>query len=68
MKKSSMAHKGSIVILLACVVFLFSFFQNAVASEVTIYSSPYTWRQDGTGDFELPVIAERMEYISSPVS
>ncbi|MFA5039464.1 MAG: DUF2341 domain-containing protein [Candidatus Omnitrophota bacterium] len=67
MKKSAIAHKGSIVILLACVVFLFSFFQNAVASEVTVYSSPYTWRQDGTGDFELPVIAERMEYISSPV-
>lgn len=36
--------------------------------DVKAYHSPYVWRTDGTGDFVLPVIAEKMEYVSQPVS
>jgi hypothetical protein len=37
-------------------------------SDIIAYQSPYTWRTDGTGDFLLPVIAEKLEYTSQPVS
>jgi hypothetical protein len=36
--------------------------------DIKAYHSPYVWRTDGAGDFVLPVIAEKMEYLSQPVS
>jgi len=36
--------------------------------DIKAYHSPYVWRTDGTGDYVLPVIAEKMEYVSQPVS
>jgi len=38
------------------------------SSDVVAYHSPYVWSTDGAGDFVLPVIAEKMEYVSPSVS
>lgn len=32
------------------------------------FQSPYVWRLDEAGDFVLPAIAEKMEYVSKPIS
>jgi len=69
---------GTLGFFSGCFVFLF-FFSSAVcvspdaegamaASDLIAYQSPFVWRTDGSGDFLLPVIAEKMEYISQPVN
>lgn len=74
----SLKKKNTLRFFSGCFVFLFLFsFAAGVSlsaeggakiSDPIAFQSPYVWRTDGTGDFLLPVIAEKMEYISEPVN